>query len=151
MIILLVTTGSLLHALNPLMFVPLVTRIGWGYLLMYFFLFLLASAPAIAGQYIMQFFPVDMHLLLYSFAESYYTIVSYHMMGYVILQYHDQVGYQVDFEDFRDPSEERSTPVEVDPDAAVLNEVTPLIQDGKLDEAIATIKQMTGNGGHSTA
>jgi len=147
MIILLVTTGSLLHALNPMMFVPLVTRIGWGYLLMYFFLFLLASAPAVAGQYIMQFFPVDMHLLLYSFAKSYYTIVSYHLMGYVILQYHDQVGYQVDFEDFKDPSEERSTPDEVDPDAAVLNEVTPLIQDGKLDEAIATIMQMTGTAG----
>jgi tetratricopeptide (TPR) repeat protein len=147
MIILLVTTGSLIHALNPMIFVPLVARIGWGYLLMYFFLFLLGSAPAIAAQYIMQFFPPDLHLLLSSFAKSYYTIVSYHLMGYVILQYHDKVGYQVDFEDFKDPSEKHTTPDEIDPDAAVLNEVKPMIQDGKLDEAIATIKQMTAAAG----
>jgi tetratricopeptide (TPR) repeat protein len=147
MIILLVTTGSLLHALNPLIFVPLVTRIGWGYLLMYFFLFLLGTAPAIAGEYIMQFFPVDLHLLLFSFAKSYYTIVSYHLMGYVILQYHEQVGYQVDFEDFKDPAQESFRPAAADPDAAVLNEVTPLIQEGKLDEAIALIKEMTATAG----
>jgi tetratricopeptide (TPR) repeat protein len=147
MIILLVTTGSLIHAMNPMIFVPMVSRIGWGYLLMYFFLFLLGSAPAIAAQYIMQFFPIDLHLLLSNFAKSYYTIVSYHLMGYVILQYHDQVGYQVDFEDFNDPSQERSAPETVDPDAAVLNEVKSLIQDGKLDEAIATIKQMTAASG----
>jgi len=147
MIILLVTTGSLLHAMNPLIFVPLVTRIGWGYLLMYFFLFLLGSAPAIAGQYIMAFFPIGMHPLLTSFAESYYSIVSYHLMGYVILQYHEQVGYEVAFEDYRDPSEELPAPANIDPDAAVLSEVTPLIQDGKLDEAIAAIRQMTAAAG----
>jgi tetratricopeptide (TPR) repeat protein len=143
MIILLVTTGSLINALNPVMFVGLTFRIGWAYLLMYFFLFLLGSAPAYLFQFLIKFLPGVLHLLLYGFAESFYTIVSYHLMGYVILQYHDRIGYQVDFEDFKDPNAEDYEPKEADPDEAVLREVVPLIQEGKLDEAISIIQKMT--------
>lgn len=143
MIILLATSGSLLNALNPVAFVGLTFRIGWAYLLMYFFLFLLGTAPAFLAHYIIKFFPSGMHLMLSHFAESFYTIVSYHLMGYVILQYHDRIGYQVDYEDFQDPSTEVHQPQEADPDVAILNVVNPLIQDGKLDEAIAQIKSMT--------
>jgi hypothetical protein len=88
-----------------------------------------------------------MHLMLSNFAESFYTIVSYHLMGYVILQYHDRIGYQVDYEDFQDPSNEVHRPQNADPDLAILNVVNPLIQDGKLDEAIAQIKEMAQNQG----
>jgi tetratricopeptide (TPR) repeat protein len=143
MIMLLVTTGSLINALNPVMFVGLTFRIGWAYLLMYFFLFLLGSAPAYLFQFLIKFLPAETHLMFYGFAESFYTIVSYHLMGYVILQYHDRIGYKVDFEDFKDPNAEDYKPKEVDPDAAVLREVAPLIQEGKLDEAITTIQKMT--------
>ena len=143
MIILLVTTGSLIRALNPVMFVGLAFRIGWAYCLMYFFLFLLGSAPAYLFQFLIKFLPAELHLLLYGFAESFYTIVSYHLMGYVILQYHEKIGYSVDFEDFKDPNAEDYKPKEVDPDEDVLREVVPLIQEGKLDEAIAVIQKMT--------
>jgi len=143
MIILLVTTGSLIHALNPVMFVGLAFRVGWAYLLMYFFLFLLGSAPAYLFQFLIKFLPTELHLLLYGLAKSFYTIVSYHLMGYVILQYHDRIGYKVDFEDFEDPNAEDYEPKEVDPDEAVLREVVPLIQEGKLDEAISVIQKMT--------
>jgi len=143
MIMLLVTTGSLIQALNPVMFVGLTIRIGWAYLLMYFFLFLLGSAPAYLFGFLIQYLPDETHLLLYGFAESFYTIVSYHLMGYVILQYHDRIGYKVDFEDFKDPNAEDYKPQEVDPDEDVLKEVAPLIQEGKLDEAIAVIQKMT--------
>ncbi|MGD9300127.1 MAG: tetratricopeptide repeat protein [Desulfobacterales bacterium] len=143
MIILLVTTGSLINALNPVMFVGLTLRIGRSYFLMYFFLFLLGSAPAYLFQFLIKFLPAEMHMLLYGFAESFYTIVSYHLMGYVILQYHDKIGYKVDFEDFKDPDSEEYTPQEVDPDEEVLKEVVPLIQEGKLDGAISTIQKMT--------
>ena len=147
MIILLVTTGSLINALNPVMFVGLTFKIGWAYLLMYFFLFLLGSAPAYLFQFLIKFLPGELHLLLYGFAESFYTIVSYHLMGYVILQYHDRIGYQVNFEDFKDPNAEDYKPREVDPDEAVLREVVPLIQEGKLDEAISLIQKMTAHQG----
>jgi tetratricopeptide (TPR) repeat protein len=143
MIILLVTTGSLIHALNPAVFVGLVFRIGWAYFLMNFFLFLLGSAPAYLAQYVIRFLPPDLQIMLFGFAKSFYTIVSYHLMGYVILQYSEKIGYKVDFEDFKDPSAENYDSEEMDPDAIILAEVAPLIQEGKLDEAISVIKNLT--------
>ena len=110
---------------------------------MYFFLFLLGSAPAYLFGFLIQYLPAEIHPLLYGFAESFYTIVSYHLMGYVILQYHDRIGYKVDFEDFKDPNAQDYKPKEVDPDEDVLREIAPLIQEGKLDQAISTIQKMT--------
>jgi len=143
MIILLVTTGSFFHAINPVVFVGLTFRIGWAYLLMYFFLFLLGSAPAYLAQYVIRFLPADIHPMLYGFAQSFYTIISYHLMGYVILQYHERIGYQVDYEDFSDPTIKDYETQKSDPDAVILSKVEPLIKEGKLDEAIGIIKTMT--------
>ncbi|MBW2429052.1 MAG: tetratricopeptide repeat protein [Deltaproteobacteria bacterium] len=143
MIILLVTSGSLFHAINPVVFFGLTLRIGWAYILMYFFLFLLGSAPAYLGQYVIRFLPAEFHPMLFGFARSFYTIVSYHLMGYVILQYHKRIGYQVDYEDFSDPTIEDFEPQKSDPDAVVLSKLAPLIKEGKLDEAIAVVKNMT--------
>ena len=140
MIILLVTTESLFFAINPAAFVRLAFRIGWAYLLMYLFLLLLAGAPAFLSQFFVHLLPERLMLALTGFAEGFYTIISYHLMGYVILQYHDRIGYKVDYEDFVDPD---SMPVAVaaDPDQAILSEIEPLIQEGKLDEAIEAIKR----------
>jgi len=81
--------------------------------------------------------------MLFGFAQSFYTIISYHLMGYVILQYHERIGYQVDYEDFSDPTIKDYEPQEFDPDAVILSKVEPLIKEGKLDEAIGLIKTMT--------
>ena len=141
MVILLVTTRRLIHALNPVIFVGLTLRIGWAYFLMNFFLILLASAPTYLTQYFTKFLTPDLQLMLSGFAKSFYTIVSYHLMGYVILQYSEKIGCQLDYEDFQDPSAEDYESEDADPDAIVLSEVAPLLQDGKLDEAISVIKK----------
>lgn len=141
MIILLVTTESLFFALNPAAFIRLAFRIGWAYLLMYLFLLLLAGAPAFVGQFFVEVLPERLLLVLLGFAEGFYTIISYHLMGYVILQYHDRIGYQVDYEDFMDPDAMPTEMAAMDPDQAILSEVEPLIQEGKLDEAIEVIQR----------
>ena len=146
MIILLVTTESLFFAINPAAFVRLAFRIGWAYLLMYLFLLLLAGAPAFLSQFFVPLLPERLMLGLTGFAEGFYTIISYHLMGYVILQYHDRIGYKVDYEDFMDPD---ALPVAVaaDPGQAILSEIEPLIQEGKLDEAIEVIKRRSNTDG----
>jgi tetratricopeptide (TPR) repeat protein len=145
-IILLVTTNSLLHALNPMMFTRLAVRIGWGYLLMLFFLMLLGGAPAVLGHFVIRHMPVGLHPLLFAFAKNFYTIISYHMMGYVILQYHEAIGYQVDYDNFRDPANQ-GQPGADENNGTILNEVNVMIQEGKLDEAIVFIKNATGENG----
>jgi tetratricopeptide (TPR) repeat protein len=126
--------------------VRLAFRIGWAYLLMYLFLLLLAGAPAFLSQFLVPLLPERLMLGLTGFAEGFYTIISYHLMGYVILQYHDRIGYKVDYEDFMDP-EALPVAVAADPDQSILSEIEPLIQEGKLDEAIEVIKRRSNTDG----
>jgi len=143
MIIILVTSSSLLNALNPLAVGTIAFRVGWAYLLVYVFFSILGSAPAVLGHYLIRHFPQALQLPMMTFAQGFYSIITYHLLGYVILQYHEAVGYQVDQGDFRDPGEETTETRQMDPDAQVLYAVTPLIQEGKLDEALALIIEMT--------
>jgi tetratricopeptide (TPR) repeat protein len=151
MLILLVTTGSLIHALNPVLSTRLALRIGWGYFLMYFFLMLLGSAPAALGYYLYQFLPTGLAEFLFGLAKNYYTVISYHLMGYVILQYHQEVGYQIEMEDFQGFGVPVPVPTTEEPDknSDLINQVSILAKEGKLDEAIDYIQKQTAGGGIS--
>ena len=142
MIILLVTTESLIQAINPLMFVRLAARIGWGYLLMYFFYSILGGAPALLGHHVIQYLPPAMHLFLFTFVKIYYTFISYNLMGYVILQYHQDIGYQVDFEDFKDENTEaeQAAADEESSESRLLRRVNQLTKEGDHEGAIGVIE-----------
>ncbi len=139
MLILLVTTNSLFSAVNPFLFVPLALRIGWGYLLMYFFLILLNGAPTALFYSIIQYLPEQSHFFLFSIGESYYSIISYHLMGYVLLQYSEDIGYKVDLDDFHSGEGKPVEPVEISAEDQIMTQVAPLIREGRLDDAIDQI------------
>lgn len=161
MIILLVATGSIIHSLNPMLFVSLVFRIGKGYFIMYFFLLLLGSAPAYIIPHFMTFLPKWLSLLLTGITKNYYLLVSYHMMGYVLLQYHDEIGYSVDYEEFNYSEAPAAGKAAASigaavgsaaiaargktktPESPVLNRVGQFIQDGQYEEALNHIRQET--------
>jgi tetratricopeptide (TPR) repeat protein len=136
MIIVLAVTDSLANALNPMIFVKMAWRIGWGYLLMYFFILLLGVAPAFWGNHIIAHLPPSSHVFLLFAAKCYYTLISYYLMGYVILQYHEDIGYEVEPEDV---SLEEKTADDVG-DNELLNKVQIMTKDGRLDDAVALIK-----------
>lgn len=144
MLILLVVTNSFINAINPVSFIKLATRVGKGYLLMYLFLILIGGAPAYLFKFFYTYFPPKLFLLLKTFAANYYTIIYYHLMGYVILQYHEKIGYKVDFSDFKDRGATEE-PVIDDEKTQMLNRINMLIKEGKHDEAIAFIKENTQN------
>lgn len=148
MIIILVTTDRFLHAVNPMLFVNLALRIGWGYFLMYFFLILLAGAPALLAQYAIQLFPPKATLFIFSLAKNYYTVISYHLMGYVILQYHREIGYTIDFEDFRydAPTPQESDNPSQSQDKTAEN-VNFLMKEGKHDEALEMLREKKSQSG----
>jgi tetratricopeptide (TPR) repeat protein len=140
MIIIFVTTESLMHAINPVIFIQLALRIGWGYLLMYFFLVLLFFAPAALAQFAFKILPPELTIFLYSLGENYYTIISYHLMGYVILQYHRNIGYKIDFEDFRDsPGSKRDEKEEAG--SELLSKINFMFKEGRHDEALILIQE----------
>jgi len=148
MIILQVTSESLAHALNPMMSIGMVARIGGGYFVMWLFLAFLLSAPGTLIFLAAKLVPKILLGLIINLVKNYYTVVSYFLMGYVILQYHEQLNYEIDFEDFHDPSSQPEEPaVERDPQEGIINQVAMLTKEGRIDEALAYIKEATAAGG----
>jgi tetratricopeptide (TPR) repeat protein len=141
MIIVLVATNSLLHAVNPVIWGGMVWRTGWGYLLMYLFLAILGTAPTLLARFIIAPLPVASHVFLFNVAKCFYTIISYHLMGYVMLQYHEEVGYEVDLDE-KDSFLENEKAFG-GADTQVLNRVDIFIKEGKIDDAITLIKGET--------
>ena len=153
MIIILATSKDLGQALNPVNVIGLAYRIGGAYLLLLFFLYLLFLAPRALGYYVIRFMPDALQTFLVSAAENYYTLLSYHLMGYVIIQYHDRLDYPVDLEKLmaaiqptgRFQSSGNAGPPQKasDPNRGLLQEIEHLIQDGNIDGAIDLIQTRT--------
>lgn len=146
MIIVLAASDSLINALNPVAVVTIVYRIGWGYLFMYVLLALLSAAPALLVENFASLMPPLLRRFLFIFAYQYYTIISYHLMGYVILQYHEEIGYRVDAEDFIDQSpvlwrgSVSSAEKKEDATEAILNQVNILLKDGRAEDAVFVMR-----------
>lgn len=149
MLTILIINSSLIQAINPVMVVGLITRIGWSYFLLLLFLLLLSGAPAALSFAFIQHLPENLQLFLNILASNYYTLITYHMVGYVILQYHHRIGYPVELETilasiYPDGVGESETSVSRENqnrNADLVNEIGLLIQEGELDKAIAKIEQ----------
>jgi tetratricopeptide (TPR) repeat protein len=135
MIMSLVATNRLAHALNPMVFGTIIFRIGSGYFLMYFFLLFFLGAPTALISQFGHLLPVPMALFVFFAAKNYYMVMSYNLMGYALLQYHQEIGFEVDYERFI--GQEFAPPES--PAEGLLAEVEVLVKEGKLDEAIAAI------------
>lgn len=147
MIMSLAATESLIQALNPMVFVRIMSRIGWPYLLMYLFLLMMSGGPAALAPYIVGALSPIVQVFLFSFAKMYYTILSYNLMGYVLLQYQEEIGYEVDYEEVKKhtiPDKKGGGGVTSgDNEIKILEEVEKNVMDGRIDEAIQFIQSET--------
>jgi tetratricopeptide (TPR) repeat protein len=148
MIILLATSERLGHALNPVVTIGMVVRIGWGYLLMWFFLSLLLAAPSSLIYLTAKFIPAYLLAFIVCFARNYYTFVAYYLMGYVILQYHEQLNYSIDYDQFFDPSAPATdAAASQDPQQHIIDQVEILTKEGRAEDAIAHVRDAVGTAG----
>lgn len=140
MIILLVTSNRVLHAINPNAYIRFISRVGRGYFAMVGLLTILWGAPALLMQYIAPHVSPRLFLFGTSVLSGYYTLVSYHLMGYVTLQYHQEIGYQLDVDDFamEHTAAKHGSDEEADPEVSPhLVKVTFLLKEGQMQEAMA--------------
>lgn len=140
-IMVLVSSNSILQAVNPLLFVPIIKRIGWPYLLMYLFLFFLLAAPAALFSVL----PLEnMNLVLVEFTSLFfsqlYTLVSYHLMGYVLLQYHEEIGYTVDYDFFIKHRGDKKQRKPRKPEDELKTGLAVLMKSGKYQEAVQRVR-----------
>jgi hypothetical protein len=91
-VISLVMTESFLYAVNPLNGAALVRRIGWPYLIMFGFLFLFGIAEESVQTLFLERVSKDLLAPMWFAIDALFTIIMFHLMGYVLFQYHEELG-----------------------------------------------------------
>ena len=131
-------------ALNPATLVTVIKRIGLPYLILYVFL-LLVSVGSSATQFFLEAVaPGWLIIQLITFVSAYFTVIMFNMMGYVVYQYHEDLGFE-DVREFAEPESVRRGPrssasipaagTAQPPSDPFETEVNVLVNEGKLDEA----------------
>ncbi|WP_067262772.1 tol-pal system YbgF family protein [Methylovorus sp. MM2] len=137
-VMIIAATRSLLEALNPAKILFFIKTIGSPYLALCFILMSLSGS----GEWLQEFFSesLDSWLVLPAlyFISFYFALITYHMMGYVLYQYHEELGLTaaVSFE----KAEAKLSPGKkaIDP---LVSKLTMLIANGQQEEAIDLLRE----------
>ena len=122
----------------------MIKRIGLPYLILYVFL-LLVSVGSSATQFFLEAVaPGWLIIQLITFVSAYFTVIMFNMMGYVVYQYHEDLGFE-DVREFAEPESVRRGPrssasipaagTAQPPSDPFETEINVLVNEGKLDEA----------------
>lgn len=91
-------TESMLEAINPMAALALIGAIGLPYGLLMVFILIMMTSVGLLQEWIGQLFPAVSYVFQ-SMVSSYYTLVVFHLMGYMLFQYQDQLGYSARSDD----------------------------------------------------
>lgn len=91
--IVLASEQSLRAALNPIILVTSVYRIGWAYLLVYLYLLMMFGSSLTFGQMAFEYAGVGAAQVITSASGYYFALVMYSLMGYMTYQYHHKLPF----------------------------------------------------------
>ncbi|HEY0230913.1 MAG TPA: DUF4013 domain-containing protein [Dokdonella sp.] len=120
---------SLPGALNPGKWFAICTRFGWPYLAVVLLCLVIFISQAYAQSLVASVLPGFLATLITAFISDYAIVATFHLMGYLIYQYHDEVGYTP-----MPPLAALRTAAD-DPDQVLLDEAAELLRDGYPEEA----------------
>lgn len=86
-------TQSLRAAINPLLLIGLMSKLGWTYVWLYGCLILLNGSAGTLVALLWGHLPETLLLTVWFAASIYFMIIMFDMMGYALYQHHDQLGY----------------------------------------------------------
>lgn len=122
-------TQSLAQALNPVMWIQIMRTTGASYLLTSVFLLMMLFSQSQAEAFLLPLFGGSMMLFLVvsTFISAYFMAASFHLMGYLLYQFHDEFGIAV-----REPGRSGQAAVHELP---LIAEATAMVKAGQTDEA----------------
>jgi len=118
---------SVTAAVNPLQLASIMARIGWPYMVLYVHLLLMMVAGSILQDFALNHFPLWMAQPLAGLISSYFVLIFCHMLGYVLFQYQDALGFSSDLQD------EGPAPV-VDRSKRLDADIDINLKDGRYDQ-----------------
>lgn len=132
-------TENFSQSINPLAWFVIIKSIGFPYLALLFFLSILYGGEGVFLYYVMPHVYPLLILPIYILTSTYFSMVMFLMMGYVLYQYHERIGFTV----AKDIEEDGINPMHSAEDitTSVLQEVSILVQEGMFEEAKDKLKQ----------
>jgi hypothetical protein len=111
------------HALNPGTWIAIANRLGWPYLAVAALCGVIIISQGNAQALLEYLLPDFLAIIASYFISTYAVFMTFHLMGYLIYQYHEDLGYEIDT-----PLARRDA--NADPDQDVLDEAAALVVDG---------------------
>ncbi len=128
---------SFFSAFNPILVGAVIQRIGLPYFIMVVLLYLLSLASSSLLGMLSGLVSKPVMITLFFFASMYFTLVMFNMMGYVLYQYHEQLGFTVEVE-AETPHDKHIESLS----SPELRAVEILLQEGKNEEAAQRLAQI---------
>ena len=125
--------GNLTHALNPATSFGVVARIGWSYLAVFALLFVIQASAAMAGNWLSHVMPPVLGNLAIRLFSFWGLFATFHLMGYLVYQYHEDLGYEPE-------SHQHALPTLPDRDRELLDRAEAQIRDGHAETALALLR-----------
>lgn len=120
------------HALNPATWLAVMARLGWPYFLAVILILVINLGAQNAQGLVARVMPQFIGIPIFYCIAHYALIATYHLMGYLIYQYHDVLGYE--------PKEQVVLKRPLDADQGVLDDADELVQQGETDAAAAMLR-----------
>ncbi len=138
-VMLLAMEGRVLVAANPLRHVGLISSVGWLYLALCLFLVLLSGGSAVITNLSAAVLPMGGVMFVANFTGMYFTLVMFTLMGYVVYQYHEVLGFDVDQENEAEDEDMRAA------DPAITRSHI-LVCEGQAKAALDTLSERMRSG-----
>jgi len=132
---------SLFKALNLVQAVRISLKTGVGYLMMCLFIAAIVGSTSALSMYIFQYVPEDRFVFLSVMLSNYFTLMIYHLIGYMVYKNHEKLGFETVYSKKYCP--EIKTPAIGFTARGLLKDVNRLIKTGQIEEAAALISDNT--------
>lgn len=126
-------TQSLVQALNPVIWIKIMQTTGLSYLLTSVFLLLMLISQSQAEALLLPLVggSIMLFLVVSTFISAYFMAASFHLMGYLLYQFHEELGIEI--------KDTAPLPNKTSEEQTMLEEARELVKQGQADEAIEMI------------
>ena len=136
---------SLVAALNPLKWLAIMAGIGWPYLAVVGLCLVIFFSEGYATHAVHGLLPLPVAVVVIGIISNYALVMTFHLMGYLLYQYHEELGFVPEATQLVRPA------AKADPTQESLDEVGALVRDGKLEEATERTRGLLRGHGVSPA